>query len=148
MILCVLNIEFKAPVTISCVAFPPVPLVSRRSEHPMSTPAEPVQASLLELARGARRGAKGVGHEEDGRPLSPRIFVGHKRGRATFLLRENRPGPPEGCRGARIFLSLFSLEKSPFSLFLSLFSLKKSLFPLFPEALRLRVEDYPSDVAQ
>ena len=76
----------------------------------VSTPAEPVQASLLELARGAGRGAKGVGHEEDGRPLPPRIFVGHKRGRATFLLRENRPAGPE--------------------------------------ALRLRVEDYPSDVAQ
>ena len=64
------------------------------------TPAEPVQASLL------------------GRPLPPRIFAGHKRGGGTFLLRENCPaGPPEGCRGARIFLSLFPLERAFFLFF-------------------------------
>ena len=63
---------------------------------------------------------KGVGHGEGGRPLLPRIFAGHKRG-------SNCPaGPPEGCRGSRIFLSLFSLQRAFFLLKEPFFSFSDS----------------------
>ena len=56
-----------------------------------------------------RTAAKGAGHGEGARSLPPRIFAGHKRGEATFLMRKNcHAGPPEGCRGARIFLRLLT----------------------------------------
>jgi len=67
---------------------------------------------------GREAGEKGASRGEGARRLPPGIFAEHKRGGGTLLLRKNCPaGPPEGCRGARIFLALF-LSKEPLFSFL------------------------------
>jgi hypothetical protein len=49
----------------------------------------------------------------------------------AFLRGTSVAEPRFFLRAARIFLSLFPLQKSPFSLFLSPFSLKRALFLFF-----------------